>query len=147
MSGAQLSAWLQRLGEAGRARLDLTLPKIEVRASYDLGQVLQAMGMRQAFTGAADFSGITQQEALAISAVIHKTFLAIDEEGTEAAAATAVDMVATAAPMNRRRRRSSSRPTGRTSSRSITSQAASVSSWGGSRRPAVKSRALRRSAP
>jgi len=100
LSGAQLSAWLQRLGEAGRARLDLTLPKIEVRASYDLGQVLQAMGMRQAFTGAADFSGITQQEALAISAVIHKTFLAIDEEGTEAAAATAVDMVATAAPMN-----------------------------------------------
>jgi serpin B len=58
------------------------------------------MGMRQSFTDRADFSGITQQEALAISAVIHKTFLAIDEEGTEAAAATAIDMVATAAPMD-----------------------------------------------
>ena len=45
----------------------------------------------------ADFSGVTEQEALAISAVIHKTFLAIDEEGTEAAAVTAIDMRATSA--------------------------------------------------
>jgi serpin B len=45
----------------------------------------------------ADFSGVTAQEQLAISAAIHKTFLAIDEEGTEAAAVTAIDMRATSA--------------------------------------------------
>jgi serpin B len=100
LTGEQLGAWLAQLGGAERARLDVTLPKIEVRSSYDLARTLQDMGMRLAFSGAADFSGITQQEALAISAVIHKTFLAIDEEGTEAAAATAIDMVATAAPMD-----------------------------------------------
>lgn len=100
LTGEQLGAWLTQLGGAERARLDVTLPKIEVRSSYDLARTLQDMGMRLAFTNAADFSGVTRQEALAISAVIHKTFLAIDEEGTEAAAATAIDMVATAAPMD-----------------------------------------------
>jgi serpin B len=69
-----------------------------MRTDYDLVPQLQALGLRQAFTDSADFSGVTQQEALAISAVIHKTFLAIDEEGTEAAAVTAIDMRATAMP-------------------------------------------------
>jgi serpin B len=54
--------------------------------------------VRAAFSASADFSGVTAQERLAVSDVIHKTFLAIDEEGTEAAAVTAIDMVATAAP-------------------------------------------------
>ncbi len=56
------------------------------------------MGLRIAFTDDADFAAITADEALAISDVIHKTFLAIDEEGTEAAAVTAIDMVTTSAP-------------------------------------------------
>jgi serpin B len=86
------------LDHAERARLQVTLPKVEMRTDYDLVPQLQALGLRQAFTDSADFSGVTQQEALAISAVIHKTFLAIDEEGTEAAAVTAIDMRATAMP-------------------------------------------------
>jgi serpin B len=73
LSGEQLGGWLEQLGGAGRVRLDVTLPKVEVRSSYDLAGTLQGMGMRQSFTDRADFSGITQQEALAISAVIHKT--------------------------------------------------------------------------
>jgi len=100
LTGEQLTHWMAELGGADPERLDVTLPKVEMNASYDLVTDLQAMGMRRAFTGAADFSGITQQEALAISAVIHKTFLAIDEEGTEAAAVTAIDMVATSAHMD-----------------------------------------------
>jgi serpin B len=100
LTGEQLTHWMTELGAADPERLDVTLPKIEMRTSYDLVSELQEMGIRRAFTGAADFSGITQQEALAISAVIHKTFLAIDEEGTEAAAVTAIDMVATSAPIN-----------------------------------------------
>jgi serpin B len=98
LTGAHLDAWLQRLTEAERAQLDVTLPKVELNADYDLVPQLQSLGLHAAFDNAADFSGITDQTSLAVSAVIHKTFLAIDEEGTEAAAVTAVDMRASAAP-------------------------------------------------
>ncbi len=99
LSGENLDGWMSQLAGAERPRLDLTLPKVEMRADYLLNTPLQAMGVQIAFTEAADFSAITADEALKISAVIHKTFLAIDEEGTEAAAVTAIDMVATAAPI------------------------------------------------
>jgi serpin B len=99
LTGANLTAWMQQLAAAERPRLDLTLPKVEMRADYTLNRHLQAMGIQTAFTGSADFSAITADETLMISAVIQKTFLAIDEEGTEAAAVTAVDMVTTAAPV------------------------------------------------
>lgn len=96
LSGARLGEWLARLGGAETARLDLTLPKLELRTDYDLVPQLQAMGLNRAFNG-ADFSGVTRQADLVVGAVIHKTFLAIDEEGTEAAAVTAIDMVLTSA--------------------------------------------------
>jgi serpin B len=98
LSGANLDDWMERLARAERPRLDLTLPKVEMRASYTLNDALQAMGVRAAFSFDADFAAITDDERLMISQVIHKTFLAIDEEGTEAAAVTAVDIVTTAAP-------------------------------------------------
>lgn len=97
LTGAHLDDWLQRLADGQTARLDVTLPKIQLSADYDLVRQLRALGLRTAFTDGADFSGVTEQTSLAVSAVIHKTFLAIDEEGTEAAAVTAVDMRATAA--------------------------------------------------
>lgn len=99
LTGANLSAWMEQLASAERPRLDLTLPKVEMRADYSLVPHLRALGLRIAFEDAADFSAITADEALKISDVIHKTFLAIDEEGTEAAAVTAIDMVATSAPI------------------------------------------------
>jgi serpin B len=59
-------------------------------AEFDLGSVLAALGMKLPFSSKADFSGMTTSERLAISAVIHKAFVDVDEQGTEAAAATAV---------------------------------------------------------
>lgn len=97
LTGDFLTEQMNRLREAERPRLDLTLPKVEMRADYSLVPQLQAMGLRIAFTDDANFAAITADEALAISDVIHKTFLAIDEEGTEAAAVTAIDMRATSA--------------------------------------------------
>ena len=59
------------------------------------------MGMPAAFEAPqADFSGITAQERLFISAVVHQANISVDEKGTEAAAATAVVMAASAAPAN-----------------------------------------------
>lgn len=99
LTGENLDIWMTNLAGAQRPRLDLTLPKVEMTANYDLSGTLQALGVRTAFTPGADFAAMTADERLMISAVIQKTFLAIDEEGTEAAAVTAVDMVTTAAPV------------------------------------------------
>jgi serpin B len=56
------------------------------------------MGMSDAFTKDADFSGINGEQTLFISSVIHKSFVAVDEEGTEAAAATGVVFSETSVP-------------------------------------------------
>ena len=73
--------------------VDVSLPKFKVTAQFQLNDVLEAMGMTLAFDSKrADFSGMSTEEQLSISAVVHKAFVDVNEEGTEAAAATAVAM-------------------------------------------------------
>jgi serpin B len=76
----------------------LTMPRFEFESEFSLKDTLEDMGMPTAFSGAADFSGMTGSPDLSISEVIHKAFVSVDEEGTEAAAATAVIMGETAMP-------------------------------------------------
>jgi serpin B len=83
--------------------VQVTMPSFKMRFKIDLSQQLASMGMPLAFTDQADFSGMTQREPVAISNVVHEAFVAVDEEGTEAAAATAVMMRATAMPMAQER--------------------------------------------
>jgi serpin B len=79
--------------------VDLTLPRFKIETKSDLSSVLAQMGMPLAFDpDRADFSGITTQEQLYISAVIHQANISVDEKGTEASAATAVVMTAGLAP-------------------------------------------------
>ncbi|MFP4498858.1 MAG: serpin family protein [Vulcanimicrobiota bacterium] len=79
--------------------VDLSLPKFETESSFELKEVLEKMGMESAFQfGPADFSGMTGNRELFISAVVHKAFVDVNEEGTEATAATAVEMIAGSAP-------------------------------------------------
>ena len=78
----------------------LALPKFEFRFQASVADLLKAMGMPTAFDAdAADFSGMSTEDALFISDVIHEAFIKVDEEGTEAAAATAVIMETTSAPV------------------------------------------------
>ena len=76
------------------------LPKFTTTSQFEMSSTLQAMGMKSAFdANAADFSGMTGGKDLFISAVIHKAFVDVNEEGTEAAAATGVIMETTAMPV------------------------------------------------
>jgi serpin B len=74
------------------------MPKFGFEASLDLSDTLAEMGMPLAFTLQADFSGITPDNSLFISKVVHKAFISVNENGTEAAAATAVVIRVTFAP-------------------------------------------------
>lgn len=96
------SAGLADVMSAGRqAMLDLRLPRWTFRTQAPLSGILQQLGMRTAFDPhQADFRPMTVEDLdLYISAVLHEGFIAVDEEGTEAAAATAVTMRESSAPV------------------------------------------------
>jgi serpin B len=80
------------VGDLSYRQVALTLPRFEVESDFSLADALAAMGMPDAFSNAADFSGMTGDRDLFISEVVHKAFVSVDEAGTEAAAATAVVM-------------------------------------------------------
>jgi serpin B len=83
--------WLSQLQPV--SKVILTLPKFKMTQQFELGGTLSAMGMAHAFDkNAADFSGMTGKRNLWISAAIHKAFVDVNEEGTEAAAATGIAM-------------------------------------------------------
>ena len=85
------------LAGTSRHQVTLSLPRFRVQAAFDLIPVLRQLGVNEAFSGDADFSGITEAEPLHISAVAHEAYIDVDEQGTEAAAATAVGIRAAAA--------------------------------------------------
>ncbi len=96
LTARNLTKWL---GQFKRETVQLSLPKFKFTSQFGLAKTLKTMGMTDAFSPkTADFSGMTTADKLFISAVIHKAFVAVDEEGTEAAAATAVDIAMTAMP-------------------------------------------------
>jgi len=78
------------------AKVILTLPRFKMTQQFELSGTLAAMGMPQAFSSTADFSGMTGKPEFSISAAIHKAFIDVNEQGTEAAAATAIGMTAAA---------------------------------------------------
>lgn len=75
----------------------LYLPKFKFEYENELNDELIDLGLGNAFSDSADFSGICKNESIAISRVKHKTFIEVNEEGTEAAAVTSVTMGATSA--------------------------------------------------
>jgi serine protease inhibitor len=84
-----LETWLEDLNES---EVNVTLPKFELSFPFQMNEFLISMGMTDAFTERADFSGMDGGRDLYIGAALHKAFVAVNEQGTEAAAATAVIM-------------------------------------------------------
>jgi len=89
LSQAQVDKWLAGLNAE---ETNISFPKFKMEGSFNLAAQLKALGIKKAFASDADFSGISEQKTN-ISDVIHKSFIEVDEEGTEAAAATSVVMV------------------------------------------------------
>ncbi len=75
---------------AHQKMVEVYLPKFEFTKRFVLNKKLETLGMKDAFEGNADFSGITGNKRLFIHNIIHKAYVKVDEQGTEAAAATAV---------------------------------------------------------
>ncbi|GHS86101.1 serpin [Synergistales bacterium] len=95
LSSRLLSEWIESM-ESKNVRL--VIPKFKDELRYPLSDILQNLGMKLAFTEEADFSGMVanprnEDGVLCVSTVIHKSFIEVDEKGSEAAAATAVGMM------------------------------------------------------
>ena len=84
-----IATWTRRLSPT---KIFLWMPKFKMESSFSLSETLKKLGMPRAFSTTAQFGGISNDPQLYISAVIHKAFVEVNEEGTEAAATTAVVM-------------------------------------------------------
>jgi serpin B len=89
LARGNLEGWLDRLR---KREVQVFLPRFKMTSEFELAGVLSSMGMPDAFSSKADFSGMTGKRDLFISAVVHKAYVDVNEEGTEAAAATGVVM-------------------------------------------------------
>lgn len=99
-------AWLtEALGQIKSEEVNVSLPKFKTTIDYDLTKTLASMGMPKAFSrDEADFSRMCEAERFMIGIVVHKAFIDVTEEGTEAAAATGVGMKMAAAPVQQQPR-------------------------------------------
>ena len=92
------STWMNEFQET--EKVNIALPKFKFKYDKKLNDILTDMGMGVAFSDGADFTGINPAGQLKISFVRHKTFVEVNEEGTEAAAVTIVGVVTSSAGPN-----------------------------------------------
>jgi len=91
-------SWAAWMAGFSNQTVELAMPKFTTQYEIKLNDALSALGMGVAFTGAADFTRMYRLGGLTIDEVKHKTFVKVDEEGTEAAAVTSVGIIRTSLP-------------------------------------------------
>jgi len=99
LGDAQVAAILTSLNSLPETEAVLEMPKFSFEVRFSLARTLAEMGMPDAFGGDADFSGMDGSRSLRLSHVEHKAFVAVNELGTEAAAATVASMIVSAPPV------------------------------------------------
>lgn len=87
------------VGSLAPMQVDVTLPKFTFETEFTLSEALESLGMTTAFSDACDLSGMLEGGGLFIDEAYHKAFIAVDEGGAEAAAATAVVVGETSVPV------------------------------------------------
>lgn len=97
LSPENMKKWITVLR---RQEVETYFPKFKMTQKFNLNDVLRSLGMKEAFTRTANYSNMEPNGELFISDVVHKAFVEVDEQGTEAAAATAVVMELAAMPMD-----------------------------------------------
>ncbi|XP_067411217.1 alpha-1-antiproteinase-like [Emydura macquarii macquarii] len=95
LSCESLSKWRELVSESST---NIYLPRFSVHGKFDLEQILYQMGITKVFTNEADLSGITGQSTHKISKVTHQAMVNVDEGGTEASSATAMEIVPMSVP-------------------------------------------------
>lgn len=95
LSAQALEQWTSQLAPE---TLSVALPRFKVQGPIALTQVLQQVGLKRAFSDQAEFGGMSASEPLKLEEAFHQSYVQVDEEGTEAAAATAVEVVTRSAP-------------------------------------------------
>ncbi|MCP9259400.1 Serpin B9 [Dirofilaria immitis] len=95
LTGKRLLDYIQSCIET---QIQVEMPKFKIEKKVELVNSLKEMGMNDAFTSAANFTGITDLP-LYINAVLHKSFIEVNEEGTEATSASAIEMRLRSAPI------------------------------------------------
>ncbi|NXE32446.1 ZPI inhibitor, partial [Ptilorrhoa leucosticta] len=86
------------LGNMKTRKVDISFPKFKLEQKYKMKKLLQGLGIKKLFTRSADLSHLTDHEYAAVSQVVQKAVIEVDEEGTEAAAASGSEITAFTAP-------------------------------------------------
>ncbi|NWI88393.1 ZPI inhibitor, partial [Pitta sordida] len=86
------------LGNMKTRKVDISFPKFKLQQKYKMKKLLHALGIKNLFTRTADLSHLTDQEYAAVSQVVQKAVIEVDEEGTEAAAASGSEITAFTVP-------------------------------------------------
>ncbi|XP_027746107.1 protein Z-dependent protease inhibitor [Empidonax traillii] len=95
LSTELVESWL---GNMKIRKVDISVPKFKLQQKYKMKKLLHALGIKNLFTRTADLSHLTDQEYAAVSQVVQKAVIEVDEEGTEAAAASGSEMIAFTVP-------------------------------------------------
>ena len=99
IAGLTKTRWDAARADLRKQKTEVFLPKFTMESSANLNEVLQSMGMRKAFTDAAELGGISPTARLFVDFVKQDTYLSVDEKGSEAAAVTSIGVGVTSAPM------------------------------------------------
>ncbi len=99
ISSLTTEKWAAARNSLSTQKVEVFLPKFKMESSKKLNGVLEAMGMRKAFTDAAELGGISKSARLFVDFVKQDTYLSVDEKGSEAAAVTSIGVGVTSAPV------------------------------------------------